>query len=76
MNYKPYGHNIEVGDIIEVCVGRTPFRYDHVTRVTKTMAVCEKPGQLVPPRYPRVYGFGFKSLPYHRSNISYRVIDK
>lgn len=75
MNYKPDGYQLQVGDVVEVSMGK-PIRYDKVTRVTKTMAICEKIGYSVPVRYPRTYGFGFTCIPYQRSNIRHKVIDK
>lgn len=77
VKYKDSGYTIQVGDRVEASIGNIYRRIDVVTRVTKTMAVCEVVGEKAPVRYPRVYeSFGFHALPYQRTNMQYRVLDK
>lgn len=73
MRYKKDGYILQVGDKIEAKIGGCWRRVDIVTRVTKTLAICEKNGVV---RYPRVYGIGFQSKPYSRTNIQYRVLEE
>jgi hypothetical protein len=76
MKYKPEGYKLEIGDRIAVSYGikSNPFRIDVITRITKTLAICEVEGQQSI-RYPNVYGWGFYAKPYERTNIQYMVID-
>jgi hypothetical protein len=73
MKYKVPPYALQVGDKIEVSIGSAYRRVDVVTRVTKTMAICENNGVV---RYPRTLGFSFYALPYKRSNLQYCVIDQ
>lgn len=76
---KQENYLIQVGDKIHAHLGDSGSlfsRYDVVTRVTKTMAICDKPNSK-PVRYPRLYtGLGFHSLPYQRSTMRYTLIKK
>lgn len=71
--YKPQGYVLQVGDKIEASIGSIFRRVDIVTRVTKTLAICEHDGVV---RYPRVYSISFYAKPYQRTNVKYRVLDE
>lgn len=75
MKYRKYqqGQVLRVGDGILVthCFGK---RVDKVTRVTKTMAICEVKGQQ-PVRYPIKYGFGFAPKGTRADTISFEAIE-
>ena len=73
--FKKFDDVVLVGDKIEVRLLSKLLRFDVVTRVTKTMAICEKPGQK-DIRYPRIVSMFFGPFPYRSSQISYRVIDQ
>jgi hypothetical protein len=72
--YKQPGYVIQVGDEVEAKIGNLYRRIDTVTRVTKTLAICDNNGII---RYPRVYNdFGFYAKPYQRTDMQYRVLDE
>jgi len=70
---KSDGQLLEVGDgiLVSHCFGK---RVDKVTRVTKTMAICEVPGSL-PIRYPLKCGFGFCPKGGRSWTVSYDPIE-
>lgn len=66
-------HTLEVGDRIECTIGTSWKRIDVVTRVTKTMAICEE-GKV---RYQRVVGIStIQPIPYRSTTITYRLLPK
>lgn len=72
--YKPDGYRLEVGDRIEASITTIFRRVDVVTRVTATLAICEREG-FPPVRYQRIYdSHRFYALPYSRTNVQYRVL--